>query len=535
MKNRLSFVICHLSFAICLWPFCLPASRAGEPAAAAPPVKEEELQRKERALAQSFPWLLSTPAQKAAPKAAKPADADSSLPDVTAGDILMRAAGGLFRVAPKATLKPDSVSENEKAIRDLLKSLDQHFSQINSALAADAGGQAARSGAGKAVEAPGNYPNVPIALVELVKEHRRMCEAPRGVGAPPAGGPRLSENLELEVLTFTKDVEIEQAQGQMVLRGQKITVVRDLKMGLTELLEATGSVELATPERKGKGERLVYRTQYGPDGQVLKDEYTIRGDEANGAKATLWEGDDIIEAMEVFSDRRLDTFRVRGQPVANVKMPEPPGAQPQGANPKAPAAPPKTQASAGGLLPDFGSMTSGKIRIRAEREMSYEGAIGRVRVTPNVVIQKDAPNGSVFMIMNSDEALLTFLPAPAGEPEAQSGVFAGSLKTLECLGRVEIKTETQTVLCDRGVLDMQNNTFLMEMKNPKDEVQIYMLEGQDVGKVLLVPRSLKYFLDTKELQAGGAQHMKRFTGTPPTNRGPAAEKPTAPKPKGTIP
>jgi len=510
--------------------FGISACRAEEPRpAAAPAVQEEELQRRERASAQSFSWLApgaAGAAQKTAPKQAKPEPSDSSLPDVTAGDILIRAAGGLYRVAPKATLKQDSKADNEKAIVELLRALDQHFLRINSAGLSAAGGQAGRAGAGKDTASLRKYPNLPDELIELLEEHRRFFEEQRGAGAGAAAGQGLSQDLELEVLTLTQDVEIEQAQSQMVLRGQKITVVRDLKTGLTELLEATGKVELATPERKGKGERLVYRTQYSPEGQVLRDEYTIRGNAATGTKATLWEGDDVIEAMDVFSNRRLDTFRVRGQPVANVKMPGASATATQNAKPK-------PQTASGGLLPNFGSMTSGKVRMSTDGEMFYEGSIGHVRITRNVVIQQDAPDGGVAMIMNSDEALLTLIPPTPGQADAQSGVFSGSLKTLDCLGRLEIKTPTQTVLCDRGVLDMQNKTFLMEMKNPKDEVQVYMREDQEGGKVLLVPRSLKYFLDTEELQAGGAQHMKHFAGTPPTNRAAATEKPktTTPKPQ----
>ncbi|MGD0091559.1 MAG: LptA/OstA family protein [Planctomycetota bacterium] len=543
------------TFTLCvLCVLCVEESAlwAGEPPAAAPPaVTEGELQRKERIEKKSFPWLDTQKAPR------KPSTLDSdALPDMTTGDTLMRSAGELYRVAPKVTFRSDSRAENDKNIAQFLSALDAHFQQINSTGAAPALGKPPGAAAGEQTAAGfKKYPNLPDELVGLVEDHRRLFEDQQGAGAaparaagvppaagnagvPPAGRPAQTEDLELEMLTFTKDVEIEQAQSQVVVRGQKITVVRNAKTGLTALLVASGKVEMATPERKGRGERLVYRI---PDGQLVKDEYTLRGNPETGAKATFWQGDDVIEAMDLFSDRRRDTFRVWGQPVAIIKAPEAPAAQPGGANVPAQAgsqAPNSRKPDAaapgpagGGLFPGFGLASGDKIRMRTEGMMFYEGPSGQVRIKPNVVIQQDAPDGSAAMIMNSDEALVTLLPPPPGEPAAQAGLFAGSLKTLECLGRVDIRMPTQTILCDRSIYDMQNNTFFMEMKNPKDEVQVYMREDEDGGKVLLVPHTLKYFMATAELQAG-ARHMKRFTGTPPTNRD---EKPKVPNPKPAIP
>ena len=100
-------------------------------------------------------------------------------------------------------------------------------------------------------------------------------------------------------------------------------------------------------------------------------------------------------------------------------------------------------------------------------------------------------------------------------------MFAGSLKSLDCGGRVEIKTAAQTILCDRGVLDMFRKTFVMEMRNPKDDVRVYMNEGLAGGggpMLLLAPKSLTVNMTTGEFKAGGPQHMESFTGPIPSNR-----------------
>ncbi|MCY3024373.1 MAG: hypothetical protein NTW87_35805 [Planctomycetota bacterium] len=333
--------------------------------------------------------------------------------------------------------------------------------------------------------------------------------------APKPGDP----NAGKEILTLTKSVEIEQSQTQSVLRGETIKVVRDLKTGQTELLQAQGNVEVVMPERSGKGQWLVYETdiETTPQGQVRikKDEFTLKGDPRTGARAMLWQGKDVIEAMEFISDRRADTFRVRGNPVANITLPEDSGA----------AAAPPTDTAGTGMIPSFGFGGGGKIRLQAEGEMFYEGPRCRVTITRNVVIQQDGPGGTVAMIMSGDDALLTLAAAlPGQQAQAQASVFTGSLKTLRCSGRVEIKTPSHTVLCDRATLDMQQRTFLMEMEKPKDEVRVCMRETAEGGKIMFAPRSLKIVMGSGELNAGGPMHTVSYTGAPPTNRPPQPHK-----------
>ncbi|HYG74170.1 MAG TPA: hypothetical protein VEK08_04115 [Planctomycetota bacterium] len=312
-----------------------------------------------------------------------------------------------------------------------------------------------------------------------------------------------------EILTLTKDVEIEQLTTQSVLRGQTIRVVRDLKTGQTELLEAQGGVEVVTAERKGRGELLTYETQYGPQGQLIKDMYTIEGDFRKGVRAILWQGDDVIEAEKFVNDRRLDTFRVSGGPIAIMTIPGDPR-----------QAPPKTQGTAGGMLPGLGVSPGGKIRLKADGEMFYEGSSGRVRITRNVILQQDPTATDPGMRITSDEALLTLLLPPPGQP-AGTSVFSGSLKSMECTGRVEIKTATQTVLCDHAVLDMQKKNFVMEMKVAKDEVRVYLT---DKKMALIAPKSLTVNMETSEFHSAGSLRMESFSGTPPSNRTPVLPK-----------
>ena len=386
-----------------------------------PPVTEEELQRVARTSGGVFPWKANPqPKVPAVPKDPKDPGADSGVPDLTSGEIIIKSLGDFSR----------------------------------------------------------------------------------------------EEKDGKEILTLNKDVEIEQLQTQSVLRGQTIRVVRDLKTGQTELLEAHGGVEVVTPERKGRGEKLLYETQFGPQGQILKDLYTIEGDAKHGIRATLWQGDDVIVADRFINDRKMDTFRVTGGPQAIITMPT---------DSNAPADP-KPAPTGGGMLPGFGTGGGGKIRMKADGEMFYEGATGRVHITRNVILQQDGVPPDPGMKMTSDDAWLTLSLPPPGQPASTTSVFSGSLKSLECLGRVEIITASQTVYCDRGFLDMVKNTFLMEMKNPKDTVLVYMKEK---AMKLIAPKNLVVNMQTSEFHSAGALKMESFTGTPPSSRNPA---PPAPAP-----
>jgi hypothetical protein len=314
---------------------------------------------------------------------------------------------------------------------------------------------------------------------------------------------------EKEILTLTKDVEIEHVQNKFVLRAQKIKVVRDLKSGQAEMVEAQGKVEVWTPERSGRGESLVYEMRLGAHGEIVKNTYTIEGDRANGGRATLWQNDDVIEAEKFYTDRRLDTFRVMGGPVAVVTLPG------QG-NTGGPAKP----ASGGGMLPSFSMSGSGKLRLQADGEINYDNSTGRVRMTRNVTIYQEVAAGQAGWKLSADEVTLSLNLPPPGQPVANSSMFSGSLKNLECAGRVEIKMPGTTLLFDRGNLDMQRNIFLMEMKEAKGDVKIYQKDSPNApaGSVFVAPKTLNVNMSTGEFSAGGPIRREPFEGDPPTNR-----------------
>lgn len=321
--------------------------------------------------------------------------------------------------------------------------------------------------------------------------------------------------MKKEVLTLNKEVEIEQVQARSVLRSDQIQVVNDRQTGKPELLKAIGNVEVVTPERSGKGDALTYEIKMGANDVTIKDMYTLEGNRAKNTKAVLWQGDDWIEADRFVNDRRLDTFRVTGGPRAVFRMPE---------SDKSSQAKPTAPASGGGMLPGLEFSSGGKIKMQADGEMYFEGATGRLRISRNVMILQEgatavagaAPTG---LKMNADEVILNLVLPPPGQPVApNSNLLAGGLKSLECSGRVEIRSGPRTVLCDRCVVDMTRKTLHLEMKNPKDEVRVYILESGSAGNILVAPKSITVNMETGEFKASGAQRMENFSGVVPSYR-----------------
>lgn len=347
------------------------------------------------------------------------------------------------------------------------------------------------------------------SMGEFLREEKFMEDS--GGGKP----------LKKEVLTLNKSVEIEQIPTRSVLRSDLIRVINDKASGRTETLQATGNVEVVTPERSGRGETLLYEIKIGPNDVTLKDLYTLEGNRTKNTKAVIWQGDDWIEAERFVNDRRLETFRVIGGPRAVFRMPGSPEKSPA-AQAKAGAA--VAGAGGAGMLPGLEFAGGGKIKMQADGEMYFEGAMGKLRISRNVFIQQEGapgPDGQPQpgLRMNADEVILTMEVPPPGQPTTPgTNLFAGGLRSLECTGRVEIRSPPRTVLCDKCVVDMNRKTLHLEMKNPKDEVKVYIQENASAGKILVAPKSITVNMETGEFRAQGAQRMENYTGAVPSLR-----------------
>ncbi len=392
-----------------------------------------------------------------------------------------------------------------------------------------------------------------------------------------------------EHVTVTQNVEIEMIETDSVLRAQNVVIVRDIKSGETELLEATGGVELDSPDSAAKGDMVRFEMQKNSAGEFVKNQFTLIGDPIAKKKATLWlrpdptdrEKYNKIEATRFFRDLRLETFRATGFPNAIVLPPEDPDETPPadaktdgskeksavtlgapatpkpnvtlGAAPKAGDKVSKSTAKSAGSADKTGKTAAaapgdkaapkpggtgmsgmslsgaGKVNMRADAELFFDGPTGKMTLTNNVQFIKEGPTAEEGAIICADNAIVTMeVPLP-GQPPPPGGAFGGDMKFLDCTGRVEIKSGTQTILCDKMKLDNERHVLYTEMNNPSDTVQVYNQNLPIGGSLILAPKTLEITLDTQDLKAGGPMKMRSFMGPPASNRG------NGPKPEDIKP
>jgi lipopolysaccharide export system protein LptA len=265
-----------------------------------------------------------------------------------------------------------------------------------------------------------------------------------------------------EVFSLQKDVEILQPATGSVLRGQSIKLVRDTDSGDMERLEARGRVEIVFGARKARGEMLTYETKFGPlvktpagmRKEAINNIVTVEGDLKLRKPATLWAGDDAIQAQRFVLDLRRDTFRALGGALIQITLPTQSGS---------PA--PADNQNKNAMFPGL-SLTSGaKVFLSSDGDFLYEGFSGRIALKRNVQAKQEG-----FLLV-ADEMEIQLDLAP--DRQAQTGVFAGSLRSLQCKGRIEIKTPDQVVHCDQLLYDLFSEHLRMEMTDPKADVKIY--------------------------------------------------------------
>jgi hypothetical protein len=295
----------------------------------------------------------------------------------------------------------------------------------------------------------------------------------------------------------------------------------DVASGQMELLEATGNVEIYTKERKARGDSLVFETEFGPHQEVLKNLVIVNGNREINRRATVWSGDDKVQAYRFEMNLRLDTFRALGAPIAELNVAQ--------STPAPGAEAPKSAGGGMGMMPGL-SLAGGKVLLSSDGELYYEGAAGRVKVTRNVAIVKEG------LKMVSDEMIILMQvddrpPAPGGKPAAGGGVFAGSLKTMECTGRIEIITSDQVIHCDHMLYDLQKERLRLEMKDPDDEVKIYSRDTSfpnEVRGTQVMVRKKRMDIDTStgtivdlsdKNTPAQPMSIKPFTGLIPSPRG----------------
>lgn len=334
-----------------------------------------------------------------------------------------------------------------------------------------------------------------------------------------------------QLLTLNKQVEIEQIATKSVMRAEKFNIVIDQASGNTDLIKAQGGVQFVQPpDQKGLAEFLTRETKFGPSGEPLIDLTTLEGNRSTHTKATVWQGPNVIEAERIVNDGRFNTFRAMGNPAAVMTSADAGnkslGAAPTTAPLAAPKPPTEAVGGSGSMMPGIDLSSGGVTRMQCDGELFYEGAVGGMKLTRNVLIQKGDPNvpaGPAAITIACDDASLVLEQPPMGQPDAAGQLFSGTPKLLTCNGRVELKTSTHTILCDRGTFDLIRNSYRFEMKKSIDDVRIYARDGPTTGQLMLSQGSLSGNSASNDFKPAVGMRYGTWPAVIPTNR------PTQPK------
>ncbi|MCK6473141.1 MAG: hypothetical protein L6R28_15460 [Planctomycetes bacterium] len=302
---------------------------------------------------------------------------------------------------------------------------------------------------------------------------------------------------EKEILTFKDRVNIRQPEKDLQLKGEDIRIVRDTKTGHVERIVGSGKVLVRVEGIQVKGEDLAMDLAYDAQGKITKNMIIVRGDPKTGAKAILWEGESAIAGERFEIDVLNNNFIADGGGVARFNLP----AQDAGTNR------PKEVAGSESMMPKFDMAPGGKVTLQFDGSLKFASADGQLHVTDNVLIHQEG------MQILADHLVLRLDPpkpdAPAktekkekpkdgkkedpkdkkGEkkdPDVKPGIFAGSVRSAECTGRVELKTDSHYIRCDRIFFDMKNQQHRLAADDPSKAVRIYMKDPSSGSKLLQV-------------------------------------------------
>lgn len=310
---------------------------------------------------------------------------------------------------------------------------------------------------------------------------------------------------EKEILTFKDRVNIRQPEKDLQLKGEDIRIVRDTKTGHVERIVGSGKVLVRVEGIQVKGEDLAMDLAYDAQGKITKNMIIVRGDPKTGSKAILWEGESAIAGERFEIDVLNNNFSADGGGVARFNLP----VQDAG------AARPKEVAGSESMMPKFDMAPGGKVTLQFDGSLKFASADGQLHVTDNVLIHQEG------MQILADRLVLSLdPPKPEGpskdpknapgktekkekpkdgkkdepkekkpekkEPDVKPGIFAGSVQSAECTGRVELRTESHYILCDRIFFDMQNQQHRLAADDPSKAVRIFMKDPSSGSKLLQV-------------------------------------------------
>jgi hypothetical protein len=304
----------------------------------------------------------------------------------------------------------------------------------------------------------------------------------------------LVQNALLEIEYLSGDGGMEVLMGKVHAVGESVNIVREYADKKTETL------------KDGKKEAVVKR-------EMTKNLITICGLRRNDKEATLFMGGTAIRADKFIIDRAGETFKALGGAVAVVKA----------AEGEKPVKPPKAEA-AGALFKGISFEPGGNLVIQCDGDFSQDGATRVVTIKKNVLICQPENGTQLFadeVRLLLEEAAPDQPAAGAAKPDAAESpagaLFEGKLKSIECLGGVEITTPEQLVQCDRFQHDVASEVTVLAVDDPENDVRIY-IRDEAGNQFLSAEKSLKIDGKSGRFEPGGMLLILPYRADAPAPR-----------------
>ena len=176
--------------------------------------------------------------------------------------------------------------------------------------------------------------------------------------------------------------------------------------------------------------------------------------------------------------------------------------------PRPDAGKPPAAQSAKGLSTGISFQPGSNIWIQCDGDFQLDGANHTGLITKNVIIKQPG------MQLLADDVHLVMKDTPP----AASSLFSGDLKSLDCLGNVEVITDDEFVHCDRLFHDVDADFSRMTMDDPENDVRIYRQEESGKTQLISAVKSLEVNTPTGEYKPGGVVFMIPYRHNIPAPR-----------------
>jgi len=316
----------------------------------------------------------------------------------------------------------------------------------------------------------------------------------------PGGADRVKE-----VLTFSDNVSIEQPTGSLRMKAGNVKVVRPSPEGAVEYLEGVGGVAVQMGDQSIAGEKVTVEMIPGTTpGKMEKDVITISGSRRKGALATLIKGGSAARSEKFVIDRRNDNFVSLGGTVAVVK-------REGGEAPEAPK--PQAAQDAGGLFQGISLQPGGNLFIQCDGDFAKDGTTNSIRVQKNVIVRQPG------LTLYADEVELMMDTAAATTAAPSGELFTADPQKIRCTGNIEVIAQgSQWVQCDELEYDVKTQRSTLKMKDPENDIRIYMKDEGGGTRVLCVRGSLELDGKSGKFLPGGLMLMLPYSKAAPSGR-----------------